>query len=128
LLAFFLLPCSVAAQQPFFDRTHPSQVFGEARNYRIFWPPDYASSKQAYPVIYYCHGHSDRYRLERYDEGKDTVPKIAAFVATHPVIVVAVDGYVARDYTVRLFPAVRQNAIAQTRGTVSHGHLFRFER
>jgi enterochelin esterase-like enzyme len=94
-----LLSCAVVAQQPFFDRTHSSQIFGEARNYRIFLPPDYASSKQTYPVIYYCHGHSDRYTLERYDEGKDTVPKIAAFVAAHPVIVVAVDGYVARDYT-----------------------------
>ncbi|MBS1812305.1 MAG: hypothetical protein JST84_29340 [Acidobacteria bacterium] len=98
-IAILLLPCSIAAQKPFFDRTHPSQVFNEARNYRIFLPPDYANSKQAYPVIYYFHGHSDRYTLERYDDGKDTVPKIAAFVASHPVIVVAVDGYVARDYT-----------------------------
>lgn len=98
-LTILWLPCAVAAQRPFFDRTHQSQVFGEARNYRIFLPPDYASSKQAYPVIYYFHGHSDRYTLERYDDGKDTVPKIAAFVAAHPVIVVAVDGYVARDYT-----------------------------
>ena len=97
--AVLLLPCYVAAQRPFFDRTHPSQVFGAARNYRIFLPPDYEGSKQAYPVIYYLHGHSDRYTLERYDEGKDTVPKVAAFVAAHPVIVVAVDGYVARDYT-----------------------------
>jgi enterochelin esterase-like enzyme len=97
--ALLWLPTIAAAQRPFFDRTHSSQVFGEARNYRIFLPPDYASSKQSYPVIYYFHGHSDRYTLERYDEGTDTVPKIAAFVAQHPVIVVAVDGYVARDYT-----------------------------
>ena len=86
------------ARRPFLDRTHPSKVFGEARHYRIFLPPDYDSSAQAYPVIYYFHGHSDRYTLEDYDDGKDTVPKIAAFVAAHPVIVVAVDGYVARDY------------------------------
>ena len=94
-----LPPCQVAAQRPFFDRTHQSQVFGEPRHYRIFLPPDYASSKQAYPVIYYFHGHSDRHTLEKYDNGADTTPKIAAFVAAHPVIVVAVDGYVARDYT-----------------------------
>lgn len=99
LLLVHLLFVSAAAQRPFFDRTHPSQVFNESRNYRIFLPPDYASSKQAYPVIYYLHGHSDRYTLERYDNGTDTVPKIAAFVAAHPVIVVAMDGYVARDYT-----------------------------
>jgi enterochelin esterase-like enzyme len=90
---------AVEAQRPFFDRTHPSKVFGEARNYRVFLPPDYEGGKKAYPVIYYFHGHSDRYTLEKYDDGADTVPKIAAFVAANPVIVVAVDGYVARDYT-----------------------------
>ena len=98
-IALLLAASAVAAQRPFFDRTHPSKVFGEARHYRIFLPPDYQSSKQSYPVIYYFHGHSDRYTLEKYDNGTDTVPKIAAFVAAHPVIVVAVDGYVARDYT-----------------------------
>jgi len=86
------------ARRPFLDSTYMSKVFGEERHYRIFLPLDYASSKHAYPVIYYFHGHSDRYTLEKYDDGKDTVPKIAAFVAAHPVIVVAVDGYVARDY------------------------------
>jgi len=86
------------ARRPFLDCTHMSKVFGEKRHYRIFLPPDYDSSNQAYPVIYYFHGHSDRYTLEKYDDGKDTVPKIAAFVSAHPVIVVAVDGYVARDY------------------------------
>ena len=52
----------------------------------------------SYPVIYYFHGHSDRYTLEAYDKGLDTVPKIVNFVRNHDVIVVAVDGYVARDY------------------------------
>lgn len=85
-------------RQPFLDRTYTSKVFGEERHYRIFLPPDYNNSNKAYPVIYYFHGHSDRYTLERYDDGKDTVPKVAAFVSTHPVIVVSVDGYVARDY------------------------------
>jgi predicted alpha/beta superfamily hydrolase len=84
--------------RPFLDCTYHSKVFGEERHYRIFLPPDYDASIKAYPVIYYFHGHSDRYTLEKYDDGKDTVPKIAAFVAAHPVIVVAVDGYVARDY------------------------------
>lgn len=85
-------------RQPFIDCTYTSKVFGEKRNYRLFLPPDYETSHKAYPVIYYFHGHSDRYTLEDYDNGKDTVPKIAAFVAAHAVIVVAVDGYVARDY------------------------------
>ena len=88
-----------AQTRPFEDHVHPSKVFGENRNYRLFLPPGYESSNTRYPVIYYFHGHSDRYTLERYDDGKDTVPKIAKFVAAHDVIVVTVDGYVARDYT-----------------------------
>jgi len=98
LIALVIQGPADVARRPFLDCTYPSKVFVEVRNYRIFLPPDYNSSKQAYPVIYYFHGHSDRYTLEKYDDGKDTVPKIAAFVTAHPVIVVAVDGYVARDY------------------------------
>jgi len=86
------------AGQGFYDRTHLSKVFGEPRNYRIFLPADYETSGKAYPVIYYFHGHSDRYTLERYDDGTDTVPKILDFVSKNDVIVVSVDGYVARDY------------------------------
>jgi predicted alpha/beta superfamily hydrolase len=85
--------------QPFHDKTHSSKIFGEARHYRIFLPPDYETSGKAYPVIYYFHGHSDRYTLEHYDNGTDTVPRIIAFVAKHDVIVVSVDGYVAKDYS-----------------------------
>ena len=94
-----LLGLPLAAALPYVDATHPSKVMGESRHYRLFPPPDYEGSGKRYPVIYYFHGHSDRYTLEKYDEGKDTVPKIAAFVSGHDAIVVAVDGYVARDYT-----------------------------
>lgn len=90
-------PCR--AEQPYYDRSHPSKVFGEQRKYRVFLPPHYGEPDKHYPVIYYFHGHSDRYTLEQYDSGLDTVPKITAFVANHDVIVVAADGYVARDYT-----------------------------
>src|SRR3981189_3402614 len=96
MLAFSL---AANASQPFYDRVHDSKVFGEQRKYRIFLPAGYESQSKQYPVIYYFHGHSDRYTLEKYDNGLDTVPKIAAFVASHEVIVVAADGYVARDYT-----------------------------
>src|SRR5688500_7708000 len=96
-LCFLLAP--VMAQQPFFDRTHLSKVFGHARNYRILLPASYETSGKPYPVIYYFHGHSDRYTLEHYDQGKETIPKMADYVAAHDVIVVSVDGYVSRDYT-----------------------------
>jgi enterochelin esterase-like enzyme len=81
------------------DETFDSKVFGGPRHYRIFLPRDYDAVSTRYPVIYYLHGHSDRYTLEDYDQGKDTVPKICRFVATHAVIVVGMDGYVARNYT-----------------------------
>jgi predicted alpha/beta superfamily hydrolase len=99
LLYMLALSMQANASQPFYDRVHDSKVFGEQRKYRIFLPAAYESQSKQYPVIYYFHGHSDRYTLEKYDNGQDTVPKIAAFVANHEVIVVAADGYVARDYT-----------------------------
>jgi poly(3-hydroxybutyrate) depolymerase len=83
----------------FRDETFNSRVFGGPRHYRIFLPANYDSVSNRYPVIYYLHGHSDRYTLEDYDHGEDTVPKICRFVATHNVIVIGVDGYIARDYT-----------------------------
>ncbi|HVX66945.1 MAG TPA: alpha/beta hydrolase [Bryobacteraceae bacterium] len=98
-LAALLLACLAAfAREPFEDHTYVSKVFGETRHYRILLPPDYETSGRRYPVIYYFHGHSDRYTVEKYDDGKDTIPKMAAYVAGHPVIVVCVDGYVAADY------------------------------
>lgn len=84
---------------PFEDRTHDSRIFGQPRHYRLFLPGDYATSSRTYPVVYYFHGHSDRYTLEHYDGGTDTVPRIAAFVANHDVIVVAADGWVPEHYT-----------------------------
>ena len=106
VLVYFNLPlallaiCASAEAGPaaYLDRTFDSQVFGTERQYRLFLPADYDSSEKRYPVIYYCHGHSDRYTLSKYDDGKDTVPKIARFVAQNDVIVVAVDGYVEEHY------------------------------
>ncbi|MDZ7640234.1 MAG: alpha/beta hydrolase-fold protein [Bryobacterales bacterium] len=96
--ALWLVALTAAQSKPFEDHVHASKVFGGNRNYRIFLPRGYAGSELRYPVILF-HGHSDRYTLERYDDGKDTVPKIARFVAANDAIVVSVDGYVARDYT-----------------------------
>lgn len=84
---------------PFQDLTHDSRVFGQPRHYRLFLPASYETGARSYPVIYYFHGHSDRYTLERYDNGRDTVPKILDFTARNDAIVVAVDGYVAEHYT-----------------------------
>jgi len=83
------------------DRVQFSQIFGETRNFRIFLPPDYATSAKLYPVIYFFHGWSERYNKpvddppnRNYDTGPDYGgDNIANFVAGHDVIVVKWDGY-----------------------------------
>ena len=98
LISFILIQAALP-NQPFYDRRHDSKVFGEPRNYRILLPPDYRISGKSYPVLYFFHGHSDRYTLERYDGGADFIPKMVDYVARHDLIVVLPDGYVAEDYT-----------------------------
>ena len=113
-VALLLWVCaqSLYAQQPFYDRTYPSKVFSEPRHFRIFLPPAYESSTKRYGVIYYFHGHSDRYTLEAYDKGLDTVPKIVKFVTNHDAIVVASDGY----RRARLHRLLRRHALRCSRG------------
>jgi poly(3-hydroxybutyrate) depolymerase len=81
------------------DRSFYSSVFKETRNYRIFLPPDYDTSGKRSPVVYWFHGNSGRHnRHTRSDRNYDEGPSydgdnIAAFVGTHDLIVVKVDGY-----------------------------------
>src|SRR3989449_4961384 len=105
LVILLLLSLSVgwAAEPLVLDETHKSQVFHETRHYRIFLPPDYATSGKRYPVIYWFHGWSERYNKpvarepERdYDQGDTGVyggDTIGHFVGNHDVIVVKWDGY-----------------------------------
>ena len=63
------------------DLTHHSQVMAGARAYRVYLPGTYAASRTArYPVIYWLHGY------EPENEARDAA--LAAYVATHPIIVV----------------------------------------
>ncbi|HYK91851.1 MAG TPA: alpha/beta hydrolase-fold protein [Acidobacteriota bacterium] len=98
-LISLILSQTAASGRPFYDRKHDSKVFGEARNYRILLPPDYMTSGKSYPVLYFFHGHRDRYTLEHYDGGADFIPKMIDYVSSHDLIVVLPDGYVAEDYT-----------------------------
>ena len=83
------------------DRTHDSQVFRETRNFRIFLPGDYGSSGKRYPVIYWFHGYSERHnrpvqgeKNRNYDTGADYWgDTIGAYVSSHDVIVVKLDGF-----------------------------------
>ena len=101
-----LLACAFAARagEPLIlDETHESQVFRERRHYRIFLPPDYATSGKRYPAIYWFHGWSERYNKpvardpgRNYDQGDGGVyggDTIGRFVGNHDVIVVKWDGY-----------------------------------
>jgi len=87
-----------AADAAIVDCVHDSAVFNEQRHYRIFLPPAYASTDRRYPVIYWFHGHGERYNKgpasKEYDQGSDYGgDNIAHFVATHDVLVVKWDGY-----------------------------------
>jgi hypothetical protein len=102
LVLLLLMAPAVRAEDALIqDRTHASEVLGETRHYRIFLPPDYATSEKRYPVIYWFHGWSERYNKpvdnpkdRNYDEGSDYGgDTIAAYVGAHPVIVVKWDGY-----------------------------------
>ncbi len=90
-----------AAEAVIQDRVQFSQVFEETRNFRIFLPPDYATSGKRYPVIYWFHGWSERFNKpvddppnRNYDSGADYGgDNIANFVGKHDVIVVKWDGF-----------------------------------
>ena len=57
----FLMPMLLSAQSgKVFDQlTLPSEILKMERNYAIYLPPDYETSKRQYPVLYLLHGMSD---------------------------------------------------------------------
>ena len=64
------------------EQSHPSQVLGGTRTYRVFLPARYAASQKRYPVIYWLYGY-EQANPEREKE-------ISAYVGTHDLIVVYV--------------------------------------
>ena len=81
-----------------FDRTHESEILRETRNFRIFLPSDYGGSGKRYPVVYWFHGNAERHNRtlpnRNYDSGSDYGgDTIEAYVSTHDLIVVKLDGY-----------------------------------
>lgn len=83
------------------DTSHYSNVFGEIRKYRVFFPLSYFTNlHKRYPVIYFLHGWSQRYfgsvgdNYASYDSGIDNNgDNIESFVKNNDVIVVKLDGY-----------------------------------
>lgn len=62
------------------EHTHPSQVLGGNRSYRVFLPTAYAHSQKHYPVLYWLYGY------EQANEEREK--EIRAYVGTHDLIVV----------------------------------------
>jgi len=97
----FLADTGLGADARILDLKHPSKVFGEERNYRVFLPPGYdEEARKRYPVIYFFHGWGERYNVPTkegaggYDSGDDYQgDNLAKFVAKNDVIVVKWDGY-----------------------------------
>ncbi|MCA9259535.1 MAG: alpha/beta fold hydrolase [Planctomycetales bacterium] len=87
-LAGFATPTA----QAFVDVVHESQVFGNARNYRVLLPAGYDANGDAeYPVVYYLHGWSERYNST--SQGGLRIDDLDAFVAAQDkFIMVLPDG------------------------------------
>ena len=62
------------------EQTHPSQVMGGARAYRVFLPASYKTPAKRFPVIYWFHGY------EAPEEQRDKI--LSTFVGAHDVILV----------------------------------------
>jgi S-formylglutathione hydrolase FrmB len=62
------------------ERSHPSQVLGGDRPYRILLPPNYAASQKRYPVLYWLYGYTNT--------GPDGTGPVGAYVVAHDIIVV----------------------------------------
>ncbi len=101
---FFLLVLGAlplwGAEATIEDRVQFSQTFSETRNFRIFLPPDYATSAKRYPVVYWFHDAGERFNKpadqpgHNYDSGSDYGgDNIANYVARHDLIVVKWDGF-----------------------------------
>ena len=91
--------------KPYQDVEYFSEAFDTKRNYRVYLPKNYDESKK-YPVVYYFHGWSGRYKWDAYgleddvyypENGRMEPPYVMewkAYVQNHEVIIVTWDGYV----------------------------------
>jgi enterochelin esterase-like enzyme len=66
------------------DKSHFSKAFQVKKNYRVFLPKDYNSTKKSYPVIYYFHGNKGDHQF--------SLDGAAELVKNSQVILVAWNG------------------------------------
>ena len=79
-LAWFFQPAQAPATSSFKAFSYDSAVLGGSRTYRVLAPPNYGRSQERYPVVYWLHG------VDPVPEAQEM--KLAAYVATHNLIVV----------------------------------------
>lgn len=105
-----------APQATIQQQTHFSQVMGGNREYRVFLPPDYATSRKRYPVIYWMHGYEQSSDVEAYS--KD----ISAYVATHDLLVVDFGPVETTGEFPQYFPELAQQIDSSYRTIADRAH------
>ncbi|HEY4300227.1 MAG TPA: alpha/beta hydrolase-fold protein [Candidatus Didemnitutus sp.] len=74
--------------------SHESPVMNQRRWYRVFLPPDYGTTRERLPVIYYLHGWGGRVFKEGVPGSHIDLGEVERRVARDHVIVVMTDGQV----------------------------------
>ena len=62
VIIFFLLSFGISSAQNgkvFDNESMPTSILGGERNYAVYLPPDYDTSKRSYPILYLLHGAGD---------------------------------------------------------------------
>jgi enterochelin esterase-like enzyme len=77
--------------------SHFSATMGERRWYRVFLPPDYDTTRDRLPVLYYLHGWGGRVFKEGVPGSHIDLGELERRVARERVIVIATDGQVFWD-------------------------------
>jgi hypothetical protein len=110
------LAFQAAPQATIVEQTHYSQVMAGNRAYRVFLPPAYAGSQTRYPVIYWIHGFEQSSEVDAYSQD------IAAYVATHDVLVVDFGPLETTGEFPLYFPELAGQIDKQFRTIADRGH------
>jgi hypothetical protein len=96
------------------DLSHPSQVLGGDRPYRILLPPSYAASQKRYPVLYWLYGYTN--------SAPDGKGPVGAFVASRDIIVVSVGPIETTGTYPFYFPELVEHIDRTFRTVADRGH------
>jgi hypothetical protein len=109
-------PGDVTPRAAIRDLSHSSRVLNGERPYRVFLPPAYAASETRYPVIYWFFGYEQAGDIDAYSR------QIAAYVATHDVIVVDAGPVVTTGVYPLYFPELVERIDGTLRTIADRSH------